>query len=170
MTPFLCGFLLIKEGFIAWLRLHPTSWTQPYLVTLEERYYYREDARGEAGLVRVSGIPLHVWNPHTFHCITASLGSLKKVDKETVEGDCLLFARLLVEVEDVCNIPEAIVAGIGGVKYKIYIVAESAIPTVPSLSELDWSWAVVAAYWTLCLQKQGASLAGAPEGLSECRG
>lgn len=92
----------------------------------------------------MAGIPLHLWNLETFHSVVTPFGFLKRVDKETLDGDNLQFARLLVEVGGFLNVDSEGGAPHGGreefLDYSGCGVGEASRSTKDSM---DWTWAEV---------------------------
>lgn len=79
---------------------------------------------GKVVWCRASDIPLHMWSLDTFHSIAASFGSLKKIDKGTLDGECLSLTRLTFEVDDERTIPQKVTIKLGGVRFEISISVE----------------------------------------------
>ncbi|MQM00870.1 hypothetical protein Taro_033616, partial [Colocasia esculenta] len=73
---------------------------------------------------RLLGIPLHIWNVESFHAIVAPFGVLKKIDRETLNGCNLKFARMLVEVESLTNIPKDQLIRVRGQKFRVSFQVE----------------------------------------------
>lgn len=116
-------------------------------------------AEGKAVWWRVSGIPLHICNPDTLHCIAASFGSLKKIDKTTLDRERFSYTSLLVEVDEEQDIPQQVTARLGGRRFVLSIGSEIRAVVGRGRGRLVWA-EVVAAYKKYRRGKQEAVSAG----------
>lgn len=101
---------------------------------------------------RLAGIPLHLYNLETFHSIVKAFGFLKRVYRMTLDVENLQFARLLVEVDSLLQIPKGVLIRVGGRKSWITVVVELGEASRDVEKDpMDWTWAeVVSSYRNLC--------------------
>lgn len=71
-----------------------------------------------------------------------TLWAAEEVDRETLNGDNLRFAGLLVEADSLLQIPKGVLIRVGGKKFWLTIIVELGQASRKVQKEsMDWSWA-----------------------------